>query len=140
MNEYVITAFGTPIQIAGTAREANRIASRLRPRGLTVERVYVERDYDLIQREAGAVGLDLDLRDRPSITGLMREFIRLCEQGPMDVQRYTELLNELVFWIPFWAYKDWREMALEHLESKGWEDESIPSYPTVPEILYGQLK
>jgi hypothetical protein len=129
--DYVIIAHGTPIKVAVTARGANRLAAALKRDGLVVERVDPEFAVAMLRREAELLGIHLR-EDMPSLSSLMKEFINL----PLGDERYFPLLNELVFWIPFVSRKSWKEMALEHLGSLGWEDESIPSYPSVPEVMF----
>jgi hypothetical protein len=141
--EYVIISHGTPICIARTAREANRVVSKLgSPIGVTVEGVDASFDVDVLRREAEAIGLEVGMGKRTPITSLMKSFVRLCEQGlpfnEEEQKKYHALLNEIAFWLPFWTYKNWTQMAMDHLELHGWEDESIPVYPSVPEVLYSR--
>jgi hypothetical protein len=130
--DYVVMAYGTPIRVAGTARGANRLVQGLLSGGLVVEGVEHEHTVSMLAREAEAIGLNVR-EEMPSISRLMGEIAGL----PLGSERYWELLDELVFWIPFVSRRSWKEMALSHLERLGWEDESIPAYPSVPEVLYG---
>jgi hypothetical protein len=130
--DFVVIAHGTPIRVVDTARGANQVARQLHPGGVVVEGAEHERVVGMLSREAEVVGVQVR-EDMPSISSLMGEIARL----PLGSERYWELLDELVFWIPFVSRRGWKEMALRHLERLGWEDESIPSYPSVPEVLYG---
>jgi hypothetical protein len=129
--DYAVIHRGTPIRIMATARGANKMTSRLEKVGLVVERVEPEFTVSMLRREAEAIGIHVQ-EDMPSISNLMKELVAV----PVGDDRYWEILNEIVFWIPFVSRHSWKEMALAHLERLGWEDESIPSYPTVPETLY----